>query len=206
MRPNFQRPLLLVLAFVSGAAVLPAQSRNAKDLGVGKFLVASRGLRDPNFAETVILLVEYGEDGAVGLAMNSPTKEPVSRVLQELKGSKGHADPIFMGGPVGTEVVFALLRSGAAPKQAVHMFGDVYLVRTKPVLEKVLAANRSSRTLRIYAGYSGWGPGQLEDEVDPRAWYIFSGVPDRVFDSDPASLWSRMIALTERQIAQSRIH
>jgi len=194
----------LVMALWCGTAAITAQSTDSKDLGVGRLLVASRGLSDPNFAKTVILLIQYGESGAVGLAMNRPTKVPISRVLEELKAAKGRSDSVFAGGPVGTEEVFALLGPGAASQEGIRIGENVRLVRTKPALEKAVAANRDPGSLRIYVGYCGWGTGQLEHEVGLGAWHIFKSAADKAFDPDPASLWARMIALTERQFAARR--
>jgi putative transcriptional regulator len=124
-------------------------------------------------------------------------------VLPAFKAAKNRSDPVFAGGPVEKEVVFSLLRSTGGPEAALHIFDGVYLIQTKPALEKALSSNRDPRTLRIYLGYCGWATDQLQNEVRLGAWHIFRGVTESVFDSEPASLWSRMIALTEVQIAES---
>ena len=185
----------------AGFQVAAAQSMQPADLGAGKLLVASRDLPDPNFARTVVLLVQYDEDGVVGLILNRRSKVPISQVLDDLEGAKDRPDPVYAGGPVGRTQVLALLRSRKKPDNALLVLEDIYLVSTKDVLQKSLASAVESKMLRVYLGYSGWTGPQLEHEVDLGAWYIFRGDAAAVFDSDPDSLWSRMIRQTELRIA-----
>lgn len=202
MALRFRRGLSLVIWGLLGASILLAQSRRPEDLGVGKLLVVPRNSPDPNFAESVVLLVHYDEDGTVGLMINRQTKLPVSRVLRDLKGSSNYSDPVYLGGPVAIEAVLALLQSRAGPHDATHLFGNVYLVSKKVELEEALAAGKDSKELRIYLGYCGWSRGQLENELNRGGWYIFDGSEGLVFDSSPSTLWSRMIARTEQQIVR----
>src|SRR5579871_2384077 len=154
---------LVICAFLS-APVLPAQSKKPEDLGVGKLLVVPRQSPDPRFAESVVLLVRYAEDGTVGLMINRQTTLPASEVLRDLKGSSNYSQPLYAGGPVQVELVQALQQSRAGTHDGVHVFGNVYLVSNKAELEKGLAAGKGSKDLRIYLGYCGWSPGQLENE------------------------------------------
>jgi putative transcriptional regulator len=205
MRGKYWRLMSFAAAAVCGAAVVSAQSTRIEDLGGGKILVAPRNCPDPRFAETVILLVDYNEDGAAGLIINGRTKVPVSIALEEIKAAKGRQDPIYVGGPVEIAGVLGLLRSRAKPAaEATHVFGDVYLVSSKPLLEQKLGASAGPGEFRVYLGYSGWGPGQLENEVKLGGWYIFDGNAEVVFDSDPGSVWTRLIARVERQVAEVR--
>ena len=183
-------------------ALLPAQSTRPKDLAAGKLLVASRDLGDPNFAQTVVLLVHYDEDGVVGVVVNRRTKVPISRALEDLKGAKGRSDLIYSGGPVGPSDVLALVRSPEKMEKAEHVFGDVYLVNSVEVLEKAMAAN-SADTLHVYVGYAGWTPRQLAAEVELGAWFIFSGDAGAVFAANPQSLWTRFIEMTEDRVARA---
>jgi len=174
------------------------------DLAGGRFLVASRELGDPNFAETVVLLVRYGEqDGAMGLIVNRRTDLPVSRVFRDLKEAKGNTDLVYMGGPVEPGVVLALLRSTSPPEEAQLVFGGVYLVSSKALLEKTLAAKAESSKFHVYLGYAGWGPGQLEHEVELGGWQVMPAAAAEVFHSDPESVWPRLIKRTEQRIARA---
>jgi putative transcriptional regulator len=194
----------LVFVVSTGMPRLSAQSMQPDDLAVGKLLVASPDLPDPNFARTVVLLVEYEEDGVVGLIVNRRSKVPISRVLEDVQPAKERADPVYAGGPVGRTELLALLRSHDKPSDAKHVVGDIFLVTSKDLLEKILASSKDSNVLRLYLGYSGWTMEQLRHEVDLGAWYIFRGDPAAVFDSEPDSLWSRLIRETELRIAMNR--
>jgi putative transcriptional regulator len=202
MALRLRRGLSFVILGLLSVSILLAQSRNPGDLGVGKLLVVPRNSPDPNFADSVVLLIRYAEDGTVGLMITRQTKLPVSRVLHDLKGSSKYPDAVYAGGPVQIEAVHALLQSRAGPHDSTHLFGNVYLLSTKVELEKALAAGKGSKELRIYLGYCGWSRGQLENEVNRGGWYIFDGNDGLVFDSNPSTLWSRMIARTEVQIVR----
>jgi len=183
--------LTIAVAVFCGSLVLPAQTTRVQDLGIGKLLVARRDSLDPAFAETVILLVRYDRDGTVGLMINRRSNVPISRALQALKGTRGRSDPVYIGGPVDVQNVLALLRANTMPEGATSVSGKIYLVSTRLLLEKTLLGRSDPGEFRVYLGYCGWGPGQLENEVGRGFWHIFAGNADLVFDSEPDSLWSR---------------
>jgi putative transcriptional regulator len=199
---RLQHCSLLAAWVLLGASTLQAQSRKPEDLGVGKLLVMRRQSPDPSFAESVVLLVRYAEDGTVGLMINRQTALPASEVLRELKGSSNYSQPLYAGGPVQVELIQALLQSPAGPHDGTHLFGNIYLVSKKTDLEKALAAGKGSKDLRVYMGYCGWSRGQLENELKLGGWYIFNGSEGLVFDPNPSTLWSRMIARTELNVAR----
>ena len=180
---------------------VPVQSNDAKDLGAGKLLVASRDLADPNFAKSVILLVHCDDQGVVGLILNRRTDVALSRILEGFQGAKDRSDLAYLGGPVEVPAVLALLNSPAKVEGAEHIFGGVYLVSTKTVLEETLAARPDPKVFHVYLGYAGWTKDQLRKEVELGAWFIFPGDTGAVFNSDPGSLWSQMIAKTELKYA-----
>jgi len=160
-------------------------------LAVGKLLVAARELGDPNFAETVILIVDYDPDkGTSGLIINRRTDVPLSKVFPAIKTARN--DPVYQGGPVETTAAQALLRASARPANATRLFGDVYVTGSKELIEKSVAAATASSSFRVYVGYGGWAPGQLEHEIELGAWDVLNGLPPIVFDDDPDSLWGRL--------------
>ncbi|HXP84699.1 MAG TPA: YqgE/AlgH family protein [Bryobacteraceae bacterium] len=194
---------LAVLVIYSGVpAGVMAQSSNPRDLRAGKFLVAARKFPDPTFAQTVILLTAYNEDGAMGLIINRQTTVPMARAVPSAKTS----DPVYSGGPVSAPAVYGLLRSPSKPESATPVVGDVYMIAERALLEKTLSASPSAERFRAYLGYCGWGGGQLDHEVELGAWYIFAGRAEMVFDTEPESLWNRLVALTEKQIARTDPH
>jgi len=178
------------------ASFLPIQFKNPKDLGIGKLLVASRGLGDPRFAGTVVLLVHYDENGVVGLVLNRRTHVPLSQVL-DLKAAKDRSDPAYIGGPVEPSAVFALLQSSIEIKKAENIFGGVYLISDKGLFEKTLSTRPDPKVFHVYLGYAGWTQDQLRAEVQLGAWFVFPADAAPVFSSDPDSLWLQMIQKTE---------
>src|SRR5579863_2050594 len=180
---------------------LPAFSQTDQ-LAIGKLLVASRDLGDPNFAKTVILLVHYSEgQGAVGLVVNKRTDVPISRVFHDLKEASNRRDPVYIGGPVELNSVLALLKSARKPEGADKVFGDVFLISNKDLLARTLGSDAEASVFHTYIGYAGWGAGQLEHEVDLGAWHIMPADVGTVFHSDPDSVWEGLIHRTETQIA-----
>ncbi|MCZ2155402.1 MAG: YqgE/AlgH family protein [Bryobacterales bacterium] len=193
----------LWLCVLLGMAETFGQSAASHDLAAGKLLVASRKLGDPNFAETVIVIVSFDEKGTLGLVLNQPTQLPLSRIFSDLKGGKERTDTAYRGGPVERTDLQALLRSKIAPGGAVHVIGDVYLTSSRTLVAKSLAEGSGPARFRVYLGYAGWAPEQLEHEVESGAWHVLRGEPDLVFDPDPESLWTRMIRRTEMRFASA---
>ena len=185
------------------ALFLPIQFRDPKNLGVGKVLVAARGLGDPHFAQTVILLVHYDEKGVLGLALNRRTDVPLSRVLN-LEAAKDRSDPVYLGGPVEPSAAFALLQSSARIEKAEKIFGGVYMISDKILFEQTMLAKPDPGVFHVYLGYAGWTQDQLRAEVQLGAWFIFPADAATVFNSDPDSLWLQMIHKTELQMAENQ--
>ncbi len=189
---------LLFLTLLS--FVLPAQE---VEPGPGKFLVAKRNLGDPNFYQTVILLVKFDAKGALGLVINDPTKVTLSKLFDQIAGAEGRTDLVYLGGPVQRSVVHALVRSKTKPESGTLLFGDVYVATNKSFIEEALTASVKPELLRVYLGYSGWGAGQLERELEQGAWGVIRGEADAVFDSKPESVWERLIRRTELRLAMA---
>jgi len=184
---------LFVVALAQGA-----------DLAAGRFLVASRELGDPNFAEAVVLLVHYDEqEGAMGLIVNRRSELPLSRVFRDMKEAKGKDDMIYVGGPVEPGGVLALVKSSSKPPDSEKVFADIYLISSRSQLAKTLAAKTESTAFHAFLGYAGWGPGQLEHEIELGGWHVMPAAAGEVFHSDPDSVWPRLIKRTEMRIAQA---
>lgn len=169
----------------------------AVDLDAGTLLVADRGVSDPTFARTVVLLCIYhAEQGAVGVILNRPTALPVPQVLPDLDVPAGPASQVFFGGPVEPRGVRALVGASGGPGGMLHVLPDVGLLGTGP-LAQAAARGLSTDRLRIYAGTTEWSPGQLEGEVRRGDWHVLDGSAEAVFDDEPVTLWQRQIQLTE---------
>ena len=180
-------------------AFLP--SRNPKDLAAGKLLVASRDLGDPNFAQTVILLVQCDAKGVVGLTLNRRTTVPLSQALEQLKAAKDRSDPVYLGGPVEIPDVFALLGSTVKVEGAQQIFEGLYFISSRTVFEKTISGRPDPDVFHVYMGYAGWDYVQLRREVELGAWFIFPADAGTVFESDPDSMWRDMIKKTELKLA-----
>jgi putative AlgH/UPF0301 family transcriptional regulator len=195
------------LWIIAAAALLPtggaAQSVRSEDLAAGKLLVASRDLLDPNFVQSVVLLVRHDDDSVVGLIINRRTQIPLARVFPELKEAKGQADPIYRGGPVERMAALALMRARTMPEEAEHIFANVSMISSRALLDKTIAARMDPSMFHVFLGYAGWTARQLRGEVELGAWHIFPGNAAAVFDPDPETLWSRLIHKTEERIASS---
>ncbi len=165
------------------AAELPAK---------GKFLVASRDLADPWFQETVVLLIDYGAAGATGLIINRPTKATLAEILPSVPGVKGRADVVYYGGPVEGHRILMLVRSGEKPQESYSVFGDVYVSSSRKTLEHVMGSHETEKHVRVFAGYAGWLPGQLDTEVSRRDWYIVSADAGSIFEKKSSEIWREL--------------
>ena len=173
--------LLLVLA---GALV------QAQELAAGKFLVASRKSVDPDLAKSVVLLVRYEQQGAIGLIVNRRSNVPLSEVFPALKSAQA---PVYTGGPIAIGIR-ALLRSRSKPEPGLHVFGDVSMIANRRAMEDSMRAGASSSNFRVYAGYVGWSTQQLKNEVALGLWRVLPGDANVVFDPDPEKVWDRLIS------------
>lgn len=190
-----------VVGLLSAAVVCRATDPrpNATKLAKGQFLIANRKLPDPRFKETVVLLIEYGPGGALGLVINQRTELRLVSLLPDIAELGGSPARVFVGGPVAQTGILVLVRAAEPPKASVTVFGDVHASGSLDVLRA--HAREGEEKLRAYIGYAGWAPGQLEAEVERNDWYVVPGSAADVFADDPEALWSRLIRSFEGQWA-----
>lgn len=162
-------------------------------LAKGVFLVASESLSDPNFSQTVVLLLDYDHSGAVGLVINRPTTVSLSSLLPEEEELKGREDLVYIGGPVGATQLFLLLRSTTLPQQAEKIVDGVYASTSLQTLRDIVAEKSSADAFQAYAGYAGWGPGQLDAELERGDWLVTPADSETVFDKATDSIWPDLI-------------
>ena len=201
-RPSGRLELLSWNGKLQRQSLVPIQFKDPEGLAPGKLLVASRGLPDPNFAKTVVLLVHYDEKGVLGLVLNQRTNVPISRVF-DLKAAKDLSDPVYIGGPVEHSAVFALFQSTGKVEKAENIFGGVYLVSDKRAFEQVLSTHPEPDVFHVYLGYAGWTQDQLRAEVKAGAWFVFPADAAAIFNPHPDTLWLKMIQKTKLQWAES---
>jgi putative transcriptional regulator len=160
----------------------------------GRLLVATPSLGDPNFARAVVLVLDHDESGALGVVVNRPTTVPVGDVLPSWQPFTTDPGVLFRGGPVAVDSALGLAvfpgHGEAEPPGWRRVVDGLGLVDLDGPPE-MLAADMAH--LRIFAGYSGWGTGQLEDEVEEGAWYVVPGHARDVFSVEPSSLWRTVL-------------
>ncbi|HEY1875049.1 MAG TPA: YqgE/AlgH family protein [Steroidobacteraceae bacterium] len=153
-------------------------------------LIIARGeLRDPNFADSVVLVLNNLGPAPVGLVVNRPTEIPVARLFPDLKHLTPLHDKVYFGGPVDLESVWFLFRAPKAPEHAIQAFAGIYLSSSRNLLQQLLGREKPMEGLRIFIGHSGWAPGQLEAEIARGAWTLERAEPDAVFKGRPEHPW-----------------
>lgn len=182
--------LVLIPGLLWGA---PAGAADENQPGKGRFLVAARELRDPNFAETVVLLVHYDREGAMGLIVNRPTTRLAGELLPELLSLAQADETIFLGGPVGRHGLLALVEAREAPEDAERIVGDIYLSGNREVMKRASGKGTKNSRLRVYVGHAGWAPGQLDVELTQGGWHVVPAQQDLVFAQDPAEVWEQLV-------------
>jgi putative transcriptional regulator len=171
-------------------------------VGAGSLLVATPLLVDPNFDHTVVLLLDVDENGALGVVLNRPSPVPVHEVLPGWADVLAGPDVLFQGGPVGTDSALAVadvpLDGDEEPVGFRRLFGATGIVDLDTPTEIMAPALTH---LRIFAGYAGWGSGQLEAEIEEGSWYVVPALPGDLFGADPERLWSRVLRRQPGELA-----
>jgi putative transcriptional regulator len=159
----------------------------------GSLLIAGPQLLDPNFRRTVVLVADYGDEGAMGVILNRPSGMTVADAAPDLEPLVGPDAPIFAGGPVQptSGVVLAEVAEADEP-----VFADVVLV---PGLGELADVIDGAGSVRVFAGYTGWGPGQLDEELERDDWIVEPAQPSDVFSENPDALW---VSVLERKGGQ----
>ena len=164
-------------------------------------LVATPALVDPNFADTVVLLLDVDENGALGVVLNRPSGVPVADVLADWGDVVAEPEVLFHGGPVSTEgaLAVALLRAeDDVPVGFREVEGLLGLLDLDTPVELI---DGSLQGLRIFAGYAGWGTDQLAGEIEEGSWYVVPGEAPDVFRVDPAELWRDVLRRQPGELA-----
>lgn len=159
------------------------------EVRAGMLLVATPQLLDPNFVDTVVLMLDVDDGGALGVVLNRPSAVPVAEVLDTWSEIASEPEVLFRGGPVSTEGALgvALLRDGDdVPVGFRPVEGRLGLVDLDTPVELV---DGSLAGMRIFAGYAGWGAEQLAAEIDEGSWYVVPGEAPDVFRHDTGELW-----------------
>jgi putative transcriptional regulator len=177
------------------------ETENVADSLAGRLLLATPALTDPNFARAVVLLCAHDSDGAFGIVLN---RSLAGLDLAEHVPAWAHhcSEPavLFAGGPVDGSVAIGLARYGERPPQPGEVplpFGLALIDLSQPVEEPA----RGLECLRVFVGYSGWGAGQLEREIEEEAWFVVELIADDPFFDDPDRLWRHVLQRQSGRLA-----
>ena len=154
----------------------------------GKLLVSSPALVDPNFRKTVVLIAHHDDEGAMGLVLSRPSELPATDAVPALEGLPGAEGPVFVGGPVQPEAFMVLAEFDDVTEAAAPIVDGVGFMPADAEPDDL-----SIRRLRLFAGYSGWGAGQLEAELAESSWIVVDAVADDAFAEDPDELWRNVL-------------
>jgi putative transcriptional regulator len=183
-----------LLTVLHAAPALAGMESAPSSVAKGVLLVASPSLDDPNFRQAVVLVVEHGPEGTVGLILNRSTNVLLSKALPDIAALKGTNHRLFAGGPVEPTRFLLLFRLKESPADARSVFDGVYLSRTPKVLESIITQAKPTETFRAFAGFAAWASRQLEAEMRLGAWAILPPDSSSIFDKDPATFWQDSIS------------
>jgi putative transcriptional regulator len=159
------------------------------DSARGQLLIAGPGLLDPNFWRTVVLIVEHSEEGALGLVLNRPSETTVGEAVSELEQLLDLDDPLYVGGPVQPSALIVLAEFDTPTEAALIAFEDVGVLANGAQEDPSLSVRRG----RAFVGHAGWGPGQLDDEVERGDWILEPAGREDAFTGAPLDLWSSVL-------------
>ncbi len=173
-------------------------------LRAGRLLVATPRLVDPNFERTVVLVLDHDETGTLGVVLNRPSPVPVGDILEDWQDLAAEPGVLFHGGPVATDSALAVasIPAGADPSSDPvgfrRLFDDTGIVDLDTPTELL---DDAITQLRIFAGYAGWGDGQLVAEIDEGSWYVVPLEPGDIFGPDADGLWARVLRRQPGELA-----
>jgi len=190
--------LIQALAALAGAAslfsALPAMAQKP-DEPEAVLLVASPGLRDPDYRQAVILAVPIDNDRHLGVIINRPTTRSLASLFPEHQPSKKVVEPVFLGGPMSRAAVVAVVRTEKDPgRGAIELTKEMYLAMTVNVVDRII--EQTPNDARYYVGYVVWRPGELRSEIDHKVWNVMSASPHIVFRKDTTGLWEELTRMS----------
>ena len=161
-------------------------------LARGVILIAKKSMTDPNFAKTVLLITEYDETGTLGLVLNRPLEKLAVEILPQLQELDLASLNLYLGGPVRLNSLRLLVQTGLDLGEDYQVIDNVFQITDLQGVQHLLEQEMGQFRLRLYAGYAGWHPGQLERELLRGDWHLSRVDNALIFTDDPASLWERL--------------
>jgi len=171
-----------------------AASGQETALANGVFLVAKPELLDPNFRETVLLITQPQVGGGpIGVIVNRPLTARLSKVLPGAGPVPEEFDQLHRGGPVARNQLLFLVRTSQPLEGSLQVLADVYLSSNRELMAEIVRGATPVTAFRAYAGYAGWAPGQLQNEIARGGWYVTPADADTIFAADPAAMWRDLV-------------
>jgi len=195
-----RRGLLVAVALLAATSTVGAQ-----DITDGMLLIASAGIKDPNFSRTVVLVLRHDDNGTIGVVVNRPTTLAPAIVFPELTAGVGaYTGTLYRGGPVSPGRLLFLVRGlAAATVQGPEVVDKVFLSADPESLGDVTRLAAGTDDLRMYAGHAEWVPGQLDGEIAGGGWHTLPGSAELVFHTDPGRLWAELSTRGDEVVADS---
>jgi putative transcriptional regulator len=165
----------------------------------GRLLIATPPLVDPNFDRTVVLMLEHGPDGALGLVLNRPSQTTLDDVFPEWRSLGSEPAVVFIGGPVSPDAVIALARG--EPEELESFVPVLGNLGTIDLAQDPLDLGGPLDALRVFVGYAGWAPGQLENELGEGGWFVVDLERDDPFVAAPERLWRDVLRRQRGRLA-----
>ena len=156
----------------------------------GQLLLASPTLRDPNFSRTVVLVSVHSQEGAMGVVLNRPSTVTVSEAVPQLEQAVEEEEPVYVGGPVQPSSIVFLAEFLDPTLAGLLVFGRIGFPAPDAGIEQLTEATARRR---VFAGYAGWGEGQLDAEIEQGDWIAHAALPEDVFTELPEELWSGVL-------------
>ena len=193
--------LSLPALFLAACAILAIAWAAPVRAGVSDdsiILVAKRQLQDKLYGSTIVLSRPIGADRHVGFIMNKPTQVTLGKLFPTHEPSKKVADPVFLGGPVSPEVIFALVQGKHSPGgRSIKILDDLYLAIDSDVVDSVI--EKQSAQARFFAGMVLWRPGELHEELKRGLWYVLDAKSDMVLRKSTEGMWEEFVGRSERK-------
>jgi len=182
-------------ALLAGACLLlsAVTVAAAEDEPGAFFLVASPHIVDPNFRETVVLIIPQLSAVSRGVIINRRLDTPLSRLTPGDEAFEQAQEHIYFGGPVALPGLSFMFQAKERPTGSVHVMDDLYIDDNPSLLKDVLKRSGAAGRVRVYAGHAGWGPGQLQSEIEDGSWFATRATPEFVFHDNPANVWSELV-------------
>jgi putative transcriptional regulator len=165
----------------------------------GQLLIASPSIHDPNFRRAVVYMTEHGDDGAMGLVLNRAAETTVGEAVPDLAWLADGDAVVHVGGPVAPQSVVVLAEFEEPTLSALLVDDDLGFVPAE--VDDVDALSGALRRRRVFAGHAGWGPGQLEAEMEEESWIVEPAMREDVFTAEPDELWSIVLRRKGQQYA-----